>query len=202
VAYWEVPAGQKTALNGRWNPVPADDFFATLMKHFPNLSSRIIAEDLGIITDDVKEIMTRYHFRGMKVLLFAFNGDLKSHPYLPHNFTENCVVYTGTHDNNTVRGWFENEASEREKSNLFQYLKRRVSPDEVANELIRLALESSADIAIIPLQDILGLGKDARMNIPGTTRHNWRWRVTKSELDTINKKAMRDLVHTAGRSGQ
>ena len=176
VAYWEVPAGEKTALRGQWVKVPAEDFFTTLRQHLTDLP--ILAEDLGIITPDVREIMDRFGIPGMRVLLFAFGEDLPTNPYAPHNHVKNCVVYTGTHDTNPVRGWFEKEATSEERERLFRYLGRKVSAEDVSWEFIRLAMMSVADTAILPMQDILGLGEEARMNRPATTEKNWQWRLS------------------------
>ena len=144
------------------------DFFTHLSRRFPYLP--IIAEDLGLITQDVKDVMHHFGFPGMKILLFAFGPDMPHNPYIPRNFPKNCVAYTGTHDNNTVKGWFDQDASQDDKQRLFRYLGREVSADEVPWELIRLLMMSAADTVILPLQDVLGLGPDARMNTPATTR--------------------------------
>lgn len=199
VQYWEIPAGEQTAVNGHWEDAPTDDLFKTLearcTKPLP-----IIAEDLGHITDDVRGAMRRFDFPGMKVLLFAFNGDMVHHPYLPHNFTERCVVYTGTHDNNTVLGWFRDEATECEIHNLEQYIHKKVSADSVGWDFIRLAFDSKAEVAIIPLQDILGLGGEARMNTPATIRRNWRWRVASEAFTETLRSKLRDLTIAAKRA--
>ncbi|MBC7333804.1 MAG: 4-alpha-glucanotransferase [Actinobacteria bacterium] len=181
VAYWEVPWGEKTALHGKWVEAPAHNFFKRVFEHFGNLP--IIAEDLGLITPEVKEVMSKFGIPGMKVLLFAFSEDNPSHPYLPHNYNKNCIVYTGTHDTNTVRGWFEKEASDNEKKRLFNYIGKRIKTKEIHWELIRLAMMSVATVAIFPMQDILGLGEKARMNKPATIgERNWTWRLCSSQL--------------------
>ena len=171
VAYWEVEASEKTAIRGRWVDVPVRDFFDTLLKRFPSLP--IIAEDLGVITPDVQQIMTTYGFPGMKLLHFAFGEDLPSNPYAPHNHIPNCVVYTGTHDNNTTRGWFEHDLDEETKERLAKYLGRTPDENGIHRDLLRLALMSVADTAIVPMQDALGLGEEARMNLPSTAFGNW-----------------------------
>jgi 4-alpha-glucanotransferase len=191
VAYWEVPADEKTAINGKWVDAPAEDFFQVLLEQFPD--SPIIAEDLGIITPDVREHMDRFGFPGMKVLLFAFSGG-DSNPYLPHNHVKNCVLYTGTHDNNTARGWFDNEASQEMKESLFQCLGRQVPADEVSWELIRLAMKSVAHMVIFPMQDILGLGQKDRMNRPSTPKDNWEWRLLPEELTSSLEKKLREMT--------
>ncbi|RKY36725.1 MAG: 4-alpha-glucanotransferase [Candidatus Omnitrophota bacterium] len=181
VDFWQVPAGQKDAVNGAWQKAPADDFFQVVLDKFPDFP--LIAEDLGIISDDVKRVMHKFAFPGMKILLFAFGEDMPEHPYLPHNYTQNCVVYTGTHDNNTVKGWFENETGAEDKKRLFIYFGRDIFVSDLHWEMIRLALMSVANIAIFPMQDILGLGETQRMNLPGTVRNNWQWRVLPDQLN-------------------
>jgi len=175
VAAWEVPAGEETAENGCWQSVPGDDFFSRVRKQFPDAS--IVAEDLGLITDEVRELMRRCGFPGMKILVFAFDSDLKTNPYLPHNHIENCVVYTGTHDCNTVKGWFCHDMSPEQEANLFEYLGKEVSAEEISEELVRQALMSPARLAILPMQDVLGLDESARFNFPGTKEANWQWRM-------------------------
>lgn len=174
VAYWEIPATEETAVNGHWVEAPAVDFFGTLLQKFPDLP--IVVEDLGLITPDVKEVIAHFRFPGMKVLLFAFGGDVATNPYAPHNYNINCVAYTGTHDNNTIVGWFQKEASPDDKRRFFEYIGREVPEDQVHWEMIRLALASVAKIAIVPMQDVLGLGEEARMNMPSLSKGNWGWR--------------------------
>jgi 4-alpha-glucanotransferase len=198
IAYWEVPATEKTAMNGMWIEAPAMDFFDHLTRRFPNVP--IIAEDLGIITSDVREIMHHFGFPGMKVLLFAFGEDLPTNPYIPHNLVENCVLYTGTHDNNTVRGWFEEEATPGEKGRLFHYLGREVPVEELHWELIRLAMMSVANIVIFPMQDILGLGGEARMNRPATAEGNWQWRLSPEQLTHSPAERLLKMTEIYGRA--
>jgi 4-alpha-glucanotransferase len=180
VAYWEVPAGSDTAINGRWVPAPADEFLTTLQEQFPCLP--IIAEDLGIITPDVREVMQRYVIPGMKVLEFAFEEGYETNPYIPHNVVRNCILYTGTHDNNPVRGWIEEDATEDHKKRLWHYLGYEVRAADLPWTFIRLAMMTVADTVIIPMQDILGLGSEARMNRPGINKGNWRWRLSADEI--------------------
>ncbi len=177
--YWEIPSAEKTAVNGHWAKGPGEDFLGHLARVYPNLP--IIAEDLGVITPDVTQAMEKFHLPGMKILQFAFNGDLK-HPYLPDNFTSECIVYTGTHDNNTTKGWFGKDAADYEKKFLKVYFKREVTKDSISRDLMVLALSSNAVLAIIPMQDILDLDEKSRMNIPGTVLGNWEWRVQKENL--------------------
>lgn len=198
VGYWEVPAEENTAINGSWVEAPAEDFFNQLKKRFPHLP--IIAEDLGIITPDVRQVMKRFSFPGMKVLLFAFGEDYPMHPYLPHTFERNCVVYTGTHDNNTVRGWFNRDARPEDKKRLFRYLGREVSEKQVHWGLIRLAMMSVADTVIVPLQDVLGLGEGSRMNRPATSQGNWRWRFMPQQMTSSTKKELAEMTEVYGRA--
>ena len=196
--YWEIPAEEKTAVNGRWVEAPAMDFFTQLAKKVAYLP--IIAEDLGIITPDVSEVMNYFEFPGMKILLFAFGQDLPTHPYIPHNLPHNCVAYTGTHDNNTIRGWFNKEVTGEDKKRLFRYLGRDVTPDELNWEMIRLLMMSPANTIIIPAQDILGLGEEARMNKPATLTGNWEWRLLPDQLTPALAKRVRELTEIYGRS--
>jgi 4-alpha-glucanotransferase len=198
VAYWEVPATEKTAINGRWVEAPAMDFFNLLTKKFPYLP--IIAEDLGTITPDVREVMNHFEFPGMKVLLFAFGEGLPLNPYIPHNLPRNCVAYTGTHDNNTVKGWFEKEATADDKKRLSRYLGRQVPKEELPHELLRLLMMSVANNVILPLQDILGLGEEARMNHPSTREGNWEWRLSPDLLTTAVAEGLREMTEIFGRS--
>lgn len=197
IGYWEVPAGEPSAVNGQWVEAPAEDFFRSLSRRLPNLS--IIAEDLGVITPDVREIMNRFEFPGMKVLLFAFGDDLAANPYIPHNLPRHCIIYTGTHDNNTARGWFEKEAAPETRERLFRYLGREVPKEAIHWELIRLAMMSVADKAVFPLQDILGLGAEARMNRPSTTEGNWQWRLLPEQLTPAIAEMLRGMTALSGR---
>ncbi len=198
IAYWEVPAGETTAINGKWVEVPSVEFFNTVLKHFPTLP--IIAEDLGIITPDVREVIHQYDLPGMKVLHFAFGDDMATNPYVPHNLIRNCIVYTGTHDNNTTRGWFRTEATPEIKHRLNQYLGREISYDTVPLDLMRLAFMSVANLAIIPIQDLLGLDEQARMNKPSTNRGNWRWRLSSAQLTPEAAATLLHLTETYGRA--
>jgi 4-alpha-glucanotransferase len=198
VAYWEIPANEKTAMNGRWAEGPSEDFLNTLKKNFPQLP--LVAEDLGMITPDVREIMDRFGLPGMKILMFAFKENNPNHPYLPHTYGENCAVYTGTHDNNTVRGWFENEASSEERGRFFYYLGREVPVDEVHWSMIRLAMMSAAQWVIIPMQDVLGLGEEARMNTPSVPLGNWEWRLLRSQIPDYVSERLREITTESTRS--
>ncbi|MCF8128095.1 MAG: 4-alpha-glucanotransferase [Deltaproteobacteria bacterium] len=198
LAYWEVPAHAETAMNGKWAPAPGDRLLETLSRRFASLP--LVAEDLGTITPDVRETMAKYDLPGMRLLLFAFGGDFPHGAFLPHNHIRNCVVYTGTHDNNTVRGWFETEAGDMEKKNLLAYMGHTPKPDEIHWKLIRLAMGSVANTAIIPLQDILGLGAEARMNRPAQSKGNWRWRAPESLLPPDAADRFAEMTRHFGRA--
>ncbi|MBP7669344.1 MAG: 4-alpha-glucanotransferase [Candidatus Eisenbacteria bacterium] len=198
VAYWEIPAWEQTAVNGRWVEVPVDAFFDTLLRRFPALP--IIAEDLGLITADVREIVRRYDIPGMKVLLFAFNEESPMHPYLPHTYERRSVVYTGTHDNNTALGWFEREARAEDRERLARYLGVELHAGNVHWELARAAMRSVADDCVIPVQDLLGLGEEARMNRPSGGEGNWEWRLAPGSLTAGHWGRLHELARTYGRS--
>ena len=196
-AYWEVPAREKTATGGAWVPGPGDDFFHAMKERFSSLP--IVAEDLGHITPDVRNLMDRLGLPGMKVLLFAFGDDLAQNPYVPHNHVRNCLVYTGTHDNNTVKGWFETETEPEDRRRMERYLGRTVDSESVVREMVRAALMSVARIAILPMQDVLGLDAGARMNTPAVAGGNWEWQLTADELDPAVAEDLRGLTETYGR---
>ena len=198
VAYWEVPAQEKTAVNGKWVEAQGEDFLKALFKKFPFFP--LIAEDLGSITPAVREIMHRFELPVMKVLLFAFGDDLAANPYVPHNHVPNCVLYTGTHDNNTVRGWFEKDAAPDDRKRLFRYLGREISAEEVSGEFIRLAMMSVARMVIVPVQDLLGLGPEARMNTPSTAQGNWKWKLSPGQITPAHADRLREWTEIYGRA--
>ena len=197
VGYWQIQANEKFAIKGKWVKAPAKDFFNTLFKHFTHLP--IIAEDLGVITPDVREVMNLFKFPGMRVLLFAFNEGLPTNPFAPHNYIKNCVVYTGTHDNNTIKGWFKKETSLEDRKRLSEYIGRNVSEKTIHWEFIRLAMSSVADMVIIPMQDILGLGEKSRMNLPASSRGNWKWRLTPERLSPALRQRLSEVTKIYGR---
>jgi 4-alpha-glucanotransferase len=180
-AYWEVDAREKNAISGRWVPGPGPYFFSRLFRSCPHLP--LVAEDLGFITPDVRDLMAQFGIPGMRVLLFGFDADPDQNPNHPENIPEHCVLYTGTHDNNTVKGWFDRDATRTEKEHLFEFLGRTIHSDEISREFTGMALASRAALVVLPLQDILGLGEEGRMNTPGTTAGNWKWRVVETQLD-------------------
>jgi len=198
IAYWEVPGSHTTAARGKWAPVPHAKFFRELFRQIP--FAAIFAEDLGSITADVREVVARYDLPRMSVLQFAFNGDPVCNPHMPHNHVENSIVYTGTHDNDTTRGWFENEMTGQRRKNLFAYLGCKVSAGEISWELMRVAMRSVARIAIIPMQDVLGLGSQARMNTPAGKGPNWLWRMRPGQTTARLADKLRKLTETYGRA--
>lgn len=198
VGYWEIPAGETTAVRGKWVKTPAEDFFSTLRKRFPH--ARIVAEDLGVITEDVREIMARFGIPGMRVLIFAFDRYDPDHPYLPHNYVRDCVAYTGTHDNNTVRGWFESEATSDAKKCLADYFGAGLKCENVHISLMRFLMMSVADLVVFPMQDVLGLGEEARMNRPAIPRGNWRWRIPPRQIDPSLEETLGKMTEIYGRA--
>jgi 4-alpha-glucanotransferase len=198
VAYWQVHARENTAKNGTWVRVPVKDFFDTILRHFKHFP--VIAEDLGVITPDVKEVIRGYGFPGMKVLLFAFDENVSHNPYAPHNHVKNSVVYTGTHDNNTIKGWFKREADSDTRKRLSEYIGRQVTIKTVHWDLIRLAMMSVANMVIVPMQDILGLGEKDRMNLPSSRTGCWQWRVTRKQLSPSLIKKLATMTELYGRN--
>ena len=168
-SYWKIPYGEETAINGQWVKGPGMRLFDAIKNELGEIN--VIAEDLGFLTDEVIKFLKESGFPGMKVLHHAFNGG-KDNPYLPENISENYIVYSGTHDNNTTVGWYEN-ASELEKEQFHSY----IGDGEIHWEMIKLAMSTKAETCIIPIQDYLGLGSEARINVPGTVGNNWSWRL-------------------------
>jgi 4-alpha-glucanotransferase len=197
-AAWHVPAGAATAESGQWVPGPGADFFGAVQTALGALP--FFAEDLGLITPDVGALRDAFRIPGTRVLQFAFDGS-SANPHRTDNYVLNTVVYTGTHDNPTTRGWYE-DLSDAERDHLWRYLKRAggTGPD-AAPALLRLAWSSAAALAIAPVQDVLNLGREARMNQPGCPEGNWRWRSTEDMLAASAFSSLRDLTHAAGRSG-
>ena len=198
VSSWEVPAGQKTAIKGKWVDAPGEDFFRALMKYIP--SPALIAEDLGYITADVRELLGKLGLPGMKVLLFAFGEGISGSPYVPHNVSENSIIYTGTHDNNTARGWFEEEASAADKERLFTYLGRKVNARAINWALIRLAMGSVSSMAVFPMQDILGLGLESQDEPAGRKLPELAMAPQTRQLDKKAGEKLRELTRLYGRA--
>jgi len=197
-AAWHIPAEAPTAQSGRWVPGPGADFFVAVEKALGGLP--FLAEDLGLITPDVVALRDAFKVAGTRVLQFAFDGHTDN-PYLPDNYVPNAVVYTGTHDNPTSRGWYE-DLPGGERGNLWRYLKRPPgSSAEVAPALLGLAWSSAAALAIAPFQDVLNLGREARMNRPGSSEGNWRWRCTNDMLSAPAFESLRNLTRASSRAG-
>ena len=196
-AAWHIPAAAPTAQFGRWMPGPSADFFGLVEKALDGLP--FLAEDLGMITPDVGELRDAFGIPGTRVLQFAFDGH-SDNPHLPTNYVPDTVVYTGTHDNPPTRGWYE-DLPDAERDNLWRNLKRAAGTStEASPALLSLAWSSAAALAIAPLQDVLNLGKDARMNQPGSAEGNWRWRVTDEMLSASTLESLRALTLTSGRT--
>lgn len=195
-AYWCVPGHEKTAVNGEWIKTPGKELFRKIRKKLGTLP--VIAEDLGVITKEVENLRDKFHFPGMRVLQFAFGGD-GTNPHLPHNYAINSVVYTGTHDNNTTLGWWENEANYDAKNHLKDYFD--TSAVDINETLIKGIYRSIAKCAIVPIQDILKMGTEARMNRPGDPGGNWQFQLAPNLLtsDTVNYLA--SLVKSYRREG-
>ncbi len=194
-AYWSVPAGETTAMNGKWIKGPNEDLFLAMQKALGK-DLPIIAEDLGVITPEVEALRDRFHFPGMKVLQFAFDSEDES-TFLPHLFTTtNCICYTGTHDNDTTSGWYET-APETYRDKVRRYM--NTDGNQVHWDFIRTCLGTIAAYAIFPLQDVLGIGKDGRMNCPGVAANNWTWRYQKGVLSDELAKELYQITKLYGR---
>ena len=204
VAYWEVPGDATTAASGVWQRGPGGDLLAALSAALGPLP--IVAENLGFITSDVEELRRHHQLPGMAILQFAFGTDPQAPDFLPHNFTRDRVAYTGTHDNDTMLGWGCGGAGDSTRSAADVARERRyadaylgASGDGLAWAAIRAVLASVAETAIIPVQDVLGLGSDARMNVPGRASGNWRWRLQPGALTTAHAEDLRRLADLYGR---
>lgn len=195
-SYWEIPADEMTAVNGCWRPGPGRHIFDVMEQALGGLP--IIVEDLGENTESTIALRDALGYPGMKVMHFAFDGD-SSNPFLPFNYERNFVAYTGTHDNNTTAGWYA-EQDEQTRDRIRRYL--RTDGGDIAWDLIRCVLSSVAQRAVIPLQDLLSLGKEARMNVPGHASGNWTWRVERHQLSSSVAGRFREMVHVYGRDGR
>lgn len=194
--YYSIPAGSETAIHGTWEKGPGIGIFQKMKERFGRLD--IIAEDLGFLTPSVLELVKNTGFPGMKVLEFAFDSREES-DYLPHNYTTNCVVYTGTHDNNTICGWYD-VLNEGDKAFSVEYMGNGYTPaGEIHWDFVRMALSSVARLAVIPVQDYLGLGVEARINEPSTLGKNWRWRMLADEFTSELAKKCRRMAKIYGR---
>ena len=194
-AYWSIPANEKTAINGQWKDGPGSDFLKHLLDAFDGYLP-IIAEDLGVITPAVEALRDDFHLPGMRILQFGFDN-VQDNLYLPHNFIPNCICYTGTHDNDTTRGWYL-QASSESQDKVRRYM--NCDGNNVHWDFIRLAMSSVARCAIFPLQDIFGLDSSGRMNIPGTGQGNWAWRYTSDQLTSDLADYLKKLSDLFGRN--
>jgi 4-alpha-glucanotransferase len=205
-AFWEVPAAEETAVNGRWVKGPGAQFFEAITQALGPLP--IVAENLGVITPAVEALRHQFAYPGMSILQFAFGTDDQANSFLPHNYERDLVVYTGTHDNDTTIGWWEStgeadstrtpEDVEREREHALDYL--GADGTGMHWTLIRAALASVADTAIIPMQDLLGLGNEARMNLPGRESGNWSFRFTWDQVDPSILGRLKKMVELYGRN--
>jgi 4-alpha-glucanotransferase len=196
--YWEVPADSETAKTGAWKTGPGADFFNALAEHFGELP--LIAEDLGEITPDVFALRNQFNLPGMKVMQFAFGDDMADSIHAPHNMTsDNCIAYTGTHDNNTTRGWYEEEADSSTKLRLEQYTDKKINKNNAVETLIRIAYASVAKIVVVPVQDVLNKDSKARMNTPSSIKGNWMWRLKPEDLDQKIQEKLLTFTKLYGR---
>lgn len=197
-AAWEIPSSEETAINGQWVLAPGDALLAAITEALPNIC--LVAEDLGIITDEVDALRNKYDLPGMKILQFAFSGT-EDNPYLPHHIEENSVAYTGTHDNDTTVGWY-NALDEQQREHVHAYLRSSRSEHHevvIPKDLIDLAFESKANLAIIPMQDLLALDASHRMNTPGTSSGNWHWRFNWQQLSVMHQEYIKEAIARTGR---
>lgn len=194
-AYWEIPVGSDTAMDGCWVKAPGDSLLKTLFESVESGTLPLIAENLGIITPEVEALRERFEIPGMLILQFAFDGG-PGNPYLPHNHTPNNVVYTGTHDNDTTSSWFQG-LSKNQQNHVYRYLGDPSA--SMPDVLIQSALASVAKLAIIPMQDLIGAGKGHRMNTPGTTEGNWTWRFEWDQVSAEKAATLKDEVRLYGR---
>ena len=189
-AFWEIPASCETAKEGRWRPALGGEMLEIFRREECGGGELpLVAEDLGIITDDVRELMARFGLPGMKVLMFAFGGRVAENPYAPHNVAPRSVIYTGTHGNDTAAGWWGGSATAHERENFALYTGRDVDAGNAAEIMTRMALSSPAELAVVPAQDLLGLGAECRMNRPSVPKGNWGWRLTEEEAARLCDEA-------------
>jgi len=194
--YFTISYGDITAAAGNWEKGPGLEFFKTIKQNLGNLD--IIAEDLGYVTESVRQLLRDTGYPGMKVLEFAFDSR-ESSDYLPHNYNHNCIVYTGTHDNDTIRGWFDG-INEEDKAKALAYMNKTESDGkDIHWDFIRLAHQSVAKVCIIPIQDYLGLSSEARINTPSTVGLNWRWRLLHGEVGNDLLQKIGEIANLYGR---
>ncbi len=198
VQCWEVPVPCENAMHGHWCQVPTHELFDALISACPRFP--VVAEDLGTITPDVVQARDRYGLPGMLVMQFAFVDDHADNPYLPQNHRENSVAYLGTHDNNTARGWLEEDCDEAMKRRLFHHISNSEDIGENVTRLLELVMSSQARTAIVNAQDLLALPSRARINVPGTTTGNWSWRLSEAEFESIDWELLSELTRQSGRT--
>ena len=198
-AYWEVPADEITAINGSWIKGPGNDFFKALKKKYKDLP--LIAEDLGEIDQPVRDLMIKYNLPGMRVLQFAFGEDMAKTIHIPHHHVPDSIAYTGTHDNNTIVGWYENDLSKEDKKRVMDYLGKKTKTENIHEEIIRLTLQSVSQLAVFPLQDLFGLGQESIMNKPSTIEGNWTWRFSEDLLTSETAEKLKEWIKTYDREG-
>jgi 4-alpha-glucanotransferase len=196
--YWEVKSSERTAKRGKWKPGPGVDFFHQIKRTIGELP--FIAEDLGDINQPVYDLRDEFQFPGMKVLQFAFGDNVGMSDYIPHNYTPNFIVYTGTHDNNTTRGWFSRDIDRKTRKNISTYFGHAVTEDSINHECMRAAYGSVARLAIVPMQDVLGLDETARINTPASVKDNWLWRLKENQLKEKTEKSLSMLMEIYNRA--
>ncbi|MFW6227705.1 MAG: 4-alpha-glucanotransferase, partial [Bacteroidota bacterium] len=196
-AYWEVPAEHDVALYGKWIPGPGNDFFDVVKKAFPDMP--IVAEDLGQIDQAVYDLRDDYNLPGMKVIQFGFGENMPFLQHVPNNHEYNSIAYSGTHDNNTMKGWFRKEVDAATIKRFKRYTGKKLKEKNCHTEMIRITYASVAKLAVIPMQDWLGLDENSRMNFPSTTEGNWLWRMKPNMLTEDLKKQIIRMVRTFGR---
>lgn len=191
-AYWEVPGGEHTAINGSWKRGPGADFFNNIKEHLGDLP--FVAEDLGDIDESVYQLRDEFALPGMRVLQFAFGGETPVSDHIPHNYVTNSFAYTGTHDNNTLKGWYMQDITKATRSAISDYAGQKISERNVGDVLVRLCYACVAKVAVLPVQDILDLDSSHRMNIPASSEGNWAWRVTNNQLTNLVAKKLLKLA--------
>lgn len=197
-AYWQIPADAETAVNGEWVDGPGASFFEALAEELDTLP--VVAEDLGVITGSVEALRKEFDFPGMAVLQFAFEDD-PTNDFLPHNYNRNLVAYPGTHDNNTTVGWWNEDISSSAVRNFVRaYLNLGNTEAEIHEQAIRALMASVADRVVVPLQDVIGLGSEARMNTPGQPEGNWQWRFTSDQITNEAEELLSEVTHLYGRA--
>lgn len=198
IAFWQVPASNKTARKGRWISAPKDSFLKRVFSEFSKES--IIVEDLGVITPAVRRVVDEYGLCGMKILQWASGRKTGGNEHDLKNHIKRCVAYTGTHDNNTLIGWLKSEAGELQKNRLFSAVGSDLEHADIHWKLIEYLMTSRANLVIVPVQDILGLGSDSRMNVPGTVEGNWQWQMVSRQITPTVSNRLGIITRKTGRN--